>query len=290
MAKTSTSKTVVSKKDTQKETERTKNRPQCGIIMPISAMEGCSSEHWKDVQKVIIEAVNKAGYDASLVSDSDDSGVIQKRIVQNLYNNDMVVCDVSCKNANVMFELGMRLAFDKPTIIIMDDKTPFSFDTAPIEHLCYPRDLNYYKIVNFKEELKEKILGTAKAAKRSDYTTFLKNFGNFKPSKIEDQNVTDLNSLLLMRLDEINYRLMQQPRRIMRGVGSTELQAKELIADMIRRFCDKDGIPESMLRTTEPDSYLRKQLEEFVEQNAEVRELCGSRLRLQRYINDYLEC
>lgn len=289
MANTSTSKTV-SKKDTQKKAERTEKRPQCGIIMPISAMEGCSSEHWKDVQQVIKEAVDQAGYEASLVSDSDDSGVIQKRIVQNLYNNDMVICDVSCKNANVMFELGMRLAFDKPTIIIIDDKTPFSFDTAPIEHLCYPRDLNYYKIVNFKEELREKISGTAKAAKRSDYTTFLKNFGNFKSAKIEDQNVTDLNSLVLSRLDEIEYRLMQQNRRMMRGGVNTEFKAKELIADMIRCFCDKEGIPESMLRTIEPNSYLRKQLEDFVEQNAEVRELCGNRLRLQRYISEYLEC
>jgi hypothetical protein len=33
------------------------------------------------------------------------------------------LCDVSGKNANVMFELGLRLAFDNPTIIIKDDKT-----------------------------------------------------------------------------------------------------------------------------------------------------------------------
>jgi len=32
-----------------------------------------------------------------------------------------------------MFELGLRLAFDKPAIIVKDDNTSYSFDTAPIE-------------------------------------------------------------------------------------------------------------------------------------------------------------
>lgn len=41
-----------------------------------------------------------------------------------------------------MFELGMRLTFDKPTIIIKDNTTDFIFDTGPIEHLQYPKDLN----------------------------------------------------------------------------------------------------------------------------------------------------
>jgi hypothetical protein len=35
----------------------------------------------------------------------------------------------------------MRLAFDRPTIIVKDDLTTYSFDTSPIEHLEYPRDL-----------------------------------------------------------------------------------------------------------------------------------------------------
>ncbi len=55
----------------------------------------------------------------------------------------IVVCDISARNANVMFELGMRLAFDKPTVIIKDERTPYSFDISSIEHLDYPSDLRY---------------------------------------------------------------------------------------------------------------------------------------------------
>ena len=131
------------------ETKATESKPTCGIIMPISAIDGCPSEHWTEVKGIISEAVCTAGYSSNLVSDADDIGIIQQRIIQNIYNNDIVVCDVSGKNPNVMFELGMRLAFDKPAIIVIDDKTDYSFDTSPIEHLSYPRDLRYTKILDF---------------------------------------------------------------------------------------------------------------------------------------------
>ena len=65
---------------------------------------------------MLFDAIRLAAFDPRMVSDSDEVSVIQKRIVQNIYNNPIVVCDVSGKNANVMFELGMRLAFDKPVV------------------------------------------------------------------------------------------------------------------------------------------------------------------------------
>ncbi len=85
--------------------------------MPISASDGCQESHWQDVKGILFEAIQAAGFEANLVSDADEVGIIQKRIIQNLYANPVVVCDVSGKNPNVMFELGIRLAFDKPTSI-----------------------------------------------------------------------------------------------------------------------------------------------------------------------------
>ena len=105
------------------------SKPMCGIIMPISEIDNCSAEHWVEVQSILRDVIKSADFEPNLVSDADDVGIIQKRIVQNVYSNEIVVCDVSGKNPNVMFELGMRLAFDKPTIIIKDDFTNYSFDT-----------------------------------------------------------------------------------------------------------------------------------------------------------------
>lgn len=169
----------------------------CGIVMPISAIDGCSEKHWSEVLSIIKASVKDAGFKGNLVSDANDVGIIHKRIIQNLYDNPIVICDVSCKNPNVMFELGIRLAFDKPTIIIKDDKTTYSFDTSAIEHIDYPRDLHYHQINDFKIKLSEKIKATyGKAISDDKYSPFLKHFGEFKVAKIEKKEVTEEKFIL----------------------------------------------------------------------------------------------
>lgn len=183
----------------------------CGIVMPISSIDGCNEAHWADVLEIMSEAIIDAGFEPNLVSNADEVGVIHKRIIQNLHDNPIVVCDVSGKNPNVMFELGMRLAFDKPTIIIKDNQTSFMFDTSSIEHLEYPRDLRFSKINEFKSKLSSKLLATyTRATTDESYTTFLKHFGEFKIAKIDKTEVSGQEFILdelrsmrqaIMRLD-----------------------------------------------------------------------------------------
>ena len=176
---------------------KTTEKSVCGLVMPISSIDGMPEAHWSEVKAILSDAIDKAGFMSNLVSDADDVGIIQKRIIQNLYDNPVVVCDVSGKNPNVMFELGLRLAFDKPTIIVKDDKTSYSFDTAPIEHLTYPRDLRYAQIVEFKQRLSEKITAThKKALEDPSHTTFLKNFGEFTVAKLDKKEISGQEFIL----------------------------------------------------------------------------------------------
>ncbi|EUL31966.1 hypothetical protein ACU62Z_15900 [Klebsiella aerogenes] len=168
----------------------------CGIVMPIADIEGYPIGHWRNVHDIICEASADAGFKANLVSSDDDVSVIQKRIVQNLYDNPIVVCDISARNANVMFELGMRLAFDKPTVIIKDERTPYSFDISSIEHLDYPSDLRYQSINVFKERLAGKIRETySRSLNDPEYTTFLKHFGTFKVAQLDQKEVSETEYL-----------------------------------------------------------------------------------------------
>src|SRR5687768_9945405 len=88
----------------------------CGLVMPISGSETYPPGHWIEVREILTQALTSAGFEVALVSDADESGVIHRRIIENLYTVPLVVCDISSRNPNVMFELGMRLAFDKATI------------------------------------------------------------------------------------------------------------------------------------------------------------------------------
>jgi heterodisulfide reductase subunit C len=163
----------------------------CGLVMPISSIDERTEQHWLDVRSVLNDAIKDAGFEANLVSDADDIGVIQKRIVQNLYENPLVLCDVSARNPNVMFELGMRLAFDKAVIIVKGDHTPYIFDTGQIEHLEYPRDLRFTDIVKFKKNVTYKIKATYESANNDPkYVSFLKQFGSFSVPIIDSEEVS----------------------------------------------------------------------------------------------------
>lgn len=183
-----------------------KKKVQVGLVMPIAQIDNCGPEHWLEVKSIIIEALaihEDYQFEARLVSESDSSGLIHKRIVQGLYNSDIVICDVSCKNPNVMFELGMRLAFDKPTVIIKDDKTNYTFDAGGIEHVEYPRDLRFTKIVDFKNTLLRKTIATYEdSLTDSNHSPFLKSFGEFKVAKLDETEVMPID-LIIDKLNEM---------------------------------------------------------------------------------------
>jgi hypothetical protein len=163
---------------------------QCGIVMPIGLTDACGPEHWLDVRRIIEEGIRDAGLAPLMVSDADEVGVIHKRIIQNIYKLNVIVCDVSGRNANVMFELGMRLAFDKAVVIVKDDKTAYSFDTAVIEHLEYPRDLRYQRVLEFKARLTEKLSKTLAASRGAGYSAFLSSFGEYQVASVPRQEVS----------------------------------------------------------------------------------------------------
>lgn len=260
-------------KTSEKKNKDPESKPVCGIIMPISAIDGCPGEHWNEVKGIISEAICTAGYTPNLVSNAEDIGIIQKRIIQNIYTNDIVVCDVSGKNPNVMFELGMRLAFDKPAIIVIDDKTDYSFDTSPIEHLSYPRDLRYNTILSFKEQLAKKIRATDEKAKSdSTYTTFLKNFGSFEVAHVEKREGS-MNDVLLERLEYISYRLDRLDRDRLGENRDINSIIESLVSEKIPLFCAKEGISPEMIRG---DSELKIKLFKYLEESSTLRHLCGT--------------
>lgn len=205
-----------------------KEQPKkCGIIMPIAPHPEYSKEHWKEVLSILADAVKQTEFEPRLVSDDVAIGLIHERIVNNIYNDDIVICDVSSKNPNVMFELGLRLAFDKPTIIIKDEKTGYSFDTGVIEHINYPSSLRFNKIVEFKTELVKRINATYEKSKsEANYSPFLKSFGKtIVPAKINQTEIAE-SKYILSKLDNLSKELMMM--RLEQSGINQEIVQKEI--------------------------------------------------------------
>lgn len=183
---------------------KNKEKRKCGLVMPISGMGDYTSEHWEEVKDILIEALSDE-YDVSLVSETEEIGIIHNNIVRSLYESDIVICDISGRNPNVMFELGMRLAFDKPFVIIHDGCMNVPFDTLNIEYMAYPKDLNYARITTFKSALLEKVNKTLEKASNDSKYSILKEFGKFDIVRLPetDDKDTNINKMLNSIADEL---------------------------------------------------------------------------------------
>jgi len=178
-----------------------------GVAIPMSSIDGCPKEHWSEVFNIIASAFSEEEYEVKIVSKSNEMAIIQDAIVNNLYHNDVVICDVSCGNPNVMFELGMRLAFDKPTIVIKDQETPYTFDTAPIRHIEYPRTLRYQSILDFKKKIKISVDELIGAERNTiEKRTFLSNFGNLTAAKVQDKELPQ-GQYIISKLDNLTSKI-----------------------------------------------------------------------------------
>ena len=110
------------------------NIEECFVIMPISEVDGYDEEnHFEQVYKYILKkAIENAGYKAIRADEISSSNIIQKDILQRLIESPMVICDLSTLNPNVMFELGIRQAFNKPTVYIQEEGNRRIFDVSLI--------------------------------------------------------------------------------------------------------------------------------------------------------------
>lgn len=199
------------------------------------------------IRKIVEEAVNEYGATIRMVSEKEDSGIIQKSIVQAIYDDELVICDVSCKNPNVLFELGMRLAFDKPVVIIYDGIGKYPFDITNIKYVSYPRSLDYCEIKEFKESLKKMIEKTL----RETNNTFLKTFGTFTTYKAKEETIElkESEKIFLDKLEEISRRLFLLEEDKMSNFniyldnryGNTKsiTNSKKVISEELRKYIEK---------------------------------------------------
>lgn len=134
---------------------------KCFVMMPFSATEGYEDNHFQNVYKYIIKpAVINAGFEPLRVDEDRICDSIITKIVDNLVNCDMAICDLSSRNPNVMYELGIRQAYGKKVVLIQDDKTQRIFDVAGINTILYKSGRVYEDVVFSQTEISSAIKET----------------------------------------------------------------------------------------------------------------------------------
>ena len=151
-----------------------KDKGMCFVIMPISDPDNYAKGHFESVYKdIFAPAINKAGYTPHRVDEDVSSGLIQAKIIENLINAPMVICDLSTRNPNVLFELGIRQAYDKPVVLVQEIGTDRIFDINGISCIDYDPSLFYRSVLDMQEKIANAIQETEKNPKYNSLVTAL---------------------------------------------------------------------------------------------------------------------
>lgn len=178
------------KKDTES-TEKT-----CFIVMPISNVDGYDQGHFDRVYNFIIKpACKKAGFSAVRADDTKHTNTIILDILKQIVEADMVICDMSSKNPNVMYELGIRQAFNLPVVLLKDNRTTRIFDTSPLRDVEYDHSL---RIDTVNAAIEKIALALAETYKNKDTDTHsLIKLLSIEAARVPEKKEVSMDTLLL---------------------------------------------------------------------------------------------
>lgn len=133
----------------------------CFVIMPISDQPKYPAGHFDKIyEQIIVPAVKEAEFEPIRADSNQICDSIMQKILKNLVECDMAICDLSSRNPNVMYELGIRQAYGKKVVLVQDDVTDKIFDVAGINTVFYKRDRLYENVIKAKDDIANAIKET----------------------------------------------------------------------------------------------------------------------------------
>ncbi len=224
-------------------TKTYKSKPTCFMAMPISVVDPSKyrddQEHFEHVMKWLFEpAIEAAGFEPiSPIGTGAD--IIHAGIVEQLQTADLVLADISTLNANVFFELGIRISLDRPVCMVMDDLVKsIPFDMNAVNHHKYKSTLLRWEIDNEITKLTKHI----KASVGSTSKSMWKILG--MKTKAQEPNVTEspTDAKLSVLLDEIRQ-LREEAPSYMRSLedASSSIFTVVYVIDQVYMQAKIDG-------------------------------------------------
>ncbi|MFB4362602.1 hypothetical protein RAC65_18310 [Pantoea sp. BS_8] len=187
---------------------------KCFIIMPIADMNGYETRHFDRVYSHIIKpACDKAGFSPVRADEISSSNLIVLDILRRIVECDIAICDLSGRNPNVMYELGLRQAFNKKTVLIKDDKTLSPFDVQAFRYCEYDTSLRIDNAFNNISSI-EKALKSTYAADESDVNSIVQLL-KIQPAQVGEKTIlSSTDTLILDAINDLNSRFNSMSDKI----------------------------------------------------------------------------
>lgn len=145
----------------EKDEKKTNEKEKCFVMMPISDQGDYPEGHFQKVYEQIFQpAIEQAGYQPYRVDENAISDRIIDKIFSAIQDCPMALCDLSNRNPNVLYELGLRQAYDKPVVLVQDEKTERIFDVSGISTVQYKSQRLYENVLDAREKIANAIIET----------------------------------------------------------------------------------------------------------------------------------
>ncbi|ENF1409047.1 hypothetical protein ABQI06_004197 [Escherichia coli] len=182
----------------------------CFVIMPIADMPNYENGHFNRVYNHLIKpACADAGFKPIRADEVSNSNFIVLDILKRIVECDIAICDLSSRNPNVMYELGLRQAFNKKTVLIKDDKTISPFDVQAFRYCEYDSTM---RIDNAQVNAKSisKALTSTFSADENDVNSIVQLL-KIQPAQVGEKTIlSQENTLILKAIKELQQRITPQ--------------------------------------------------------------------------------
>lgn len=232
---------------------------KCFVIMPISDCEGYPVGHFKEVfRDLITPAVEEAGYICELATTTSSAHLIQLDVVTKVATADLCICDLSTNNPNVLFEYGIRQAFDKPTVLIKDKLTKRIFDLSGFRDIEYDPSLRHSHVVEARESITTAIKHTVDGRGDTSQIFSLVQLMKLTAASIPASELSPADAqmqMLMQKIDDLSSRIDANEKREV----SKENQQK-IAEALLRSLPNKRTIGENSIASYFVDTPLTKAL------------------------------
>jgi hypothetical protein len=135
------------------------------IIMPFSKTNSCTETEWSEIfDEVFKPSLLDIGYNCERAQ--PETGSLIRTILKKLQDSFIVIADITDRNANVFYELGVRHALSKRTIIVAQDYKHIPSDLLGYWSIIY--NTTPKGVTTFKKDIKRIIENIEKKPFESD--------------------------------------------------------------------------------------------------------------------------
>jgi hypothetical protein len=225
----------------------------CFTIMPFG---GWFDGYYNHIYKPAIE---KSGFKPKRADDLSRPGTIINDIWQYTQNAKIILADLTGRNPNVFYELGLAHSLAKPAVLIAESIEDVPFDLRALRVIEYNKNAHDWGTV-LGEKITTSITELSKSPLQSVLPAFLSVDRDAKTAKVtpHDKELIEIRQELGLLRREVRNNSRERTREF-----STASEARDYLISRLARGMSEKVVVERMVDLGAPLDWVEREIDRF---------------------------